>query len=430
MAVTDWVSNLFQSEQTRGLSGGTAPAVALDNANPYYNYRLRRHRTDGDLVAQPSLLWHTSQFVETRDGLGVHIAAEHGDGVAGFTDVLLILSLDDYNRLSDSRSEPWLQRATRTLLQSFDDYCTREGFTRRFDHRALGFRILCDGSADMGGRSLGLQPGEFVTGLLPNLYTGPVRGSHPVIGIHVNLPGVWEGYQEVGRLYNDQVLFTIGSSWLDNFTHPTLKEAALYRLRQDAKGNFIHIVSPDLQDRYALTSTEQGDASVLTLASRDGEPLAYMVLALLEAPSNEPDIAPPMLIDGEVQRVKRGRDGHLRHSKTIIPEAPSERIFTLQERGALLQRVHFRNFMQGYDVFLGTRGELGTQVEEKAATFQVRRRDVTFIAHVDGVAIDGKTAGIGDPIIMDRDCDIEVLGEHLEYRHLRGLKVEKWQYVG
>lgn len=430
MAVTDWVSNLFQSEQTRGLSGGAAPAVALDNANPYYNYRLRRHRTDGDLITDPSLLWYTSQFVETRDGLGVHIAAEHAEGVAGFTDVLLILSIDDYNRISDSTGEPWLQRATRNLLQAFDDYCSREGFRRRFDHRQLGFRILCDGSADMGGRSLGLQSGEFVTGLLPNLYTGPVKGSYPVIGIHVNLPGVWDGYQEVGRLYNDQVLFTIGSSWLDNFTHPSLKEAALYRLRQDADSNFIHIVSPDLQDSYQLTATEQGDASVLTLATRGGEPLAYMVLALLEGPAAEPDIAPPMLIDGVVQEVKRTREGHLRHSKTIIPEAPSERIFTLQERGALLQRVHFRNFMQGYDVFLGTRGELGTQVEEKAATFQVRRREVTFIAHVNGVAIDGKPAVVGEPIEMDRDCAIDVLGERLEYRHLRGLKVEKWPYVG
>ncbi len=35
----DWISNLFQSEQARGLSGDSATGVALDDANPYYNYR-------------------------------------------------------------------------------------------------------------------------------------------------------------------------------------------------------------------------------------------------------------------------------------------------------------------------------------------------------------------------------------------------------
>ena len=55
----DWIANLFQSEQTRGLSGGQAAALALDESNPYYNFRLRRHTCDGDLVADPSLLWYT-----------------------------------------------------------------------------------------------------------------------------------------------------------------------------------------------------------------------------------------------------------------------------------------------------------------------------------------------------------------------------------
>ena len=138
--------------------------------------------------------------MKRRQGLGTHIAAEKGEGVAGFTDVLLILSLEDYSRAVKSTREPWLQVATRTLLQEFEDFCRRESFQRLYAHRQLGFKILCDGSADMGGVALGLKAGEFVTGLLPNLYTGPVRGSYPVIGVYVNLPGVWDGYQEVGRV--------------------------------------------------------------------------------------------------------------------------------------------------------------------------------------------------------------------------------------
>ena len=199
----------------------------------------------------------------------------------------------------------------------------------------------------------------------------------------MNLPGVWEGYKEVGRLHNDQILFTLGNHWLDNYSHPALSEGALYRLQQYPDGNFVHIVNPDLQDRYQVTSTVQNNASVLTLATREGRPLAYLVLAVMEPPGSQapapqrqsqpkidlpptpapsgqrrsdfddpiPSVAPPMLIDDEVQPVVSSMPSL--GGKTIIPDAPSERIFTLQERGALLQKVHFSAFMLGYDVFMG-----------------------------------------------------------------------------
>ncbi|MEZ4321233.1 MAG: hypothetical protein R3F61_27405 [Myxococcota bacterium] len=453
----DWIAGLFQSEQTRGLSGDSASAVALDDSNPYYNYRLRRHKAEGDVVADPGLLWYTSPYVKRRTGLGTHIAAEQGEGIANFTDVLLILSQEDFARAHEGATEPWLQAASRSLAQEFENFCRREQFSRLYSHRQLGFRILCDGSTEMGGQSLGLGAGEFVTGLLPNLYTGPVRGSFPVIGVHLNLPGVWEGYQEVGRLHNDQILFTLGSHWLDNFYHPSLKEAALYRLQQYPDGSFVHIVNPDLQDRYQVTSVQQNGTNVLTLATRDGQPLAYMVLAVIDPPADAPsspgeesarpgmatpvapakpkkraasvppDVAPPMLIDDALQpiHVEKTRLG----SKTIIPDAPSERIFTLQERGALLQKVHFSAFMEGYDVYMGQRGELGTVVENPAATFQVRKRQVSLKAHID-LLVGGRKVSAGSEVMIEGDTTIEVGSEKLDYRDLRGLRVDGWPYVG
>lgn len=453
----DWITGLFQSEQTRGLSGDSASAVALDDSNPYYNYRLRRHRAEGDIVADPSLLWYTSPYVKRRTGLGTQIAAERGEGVANFTDVLVILSEADHDRTQEAGSEPWVQKASRALSQEFENFCRREQFSRLHSHRQLGFRILRDGSPEMGGQSLGLSEGEFVTGLLPNLYTGPVRGSWPVIGVHLNLPGIWEGYQEVGRLHNDQILFTIGSHWLDNFAHPSLREAAIYRLQQYPDGSFVHIVNPDLQDRYQVTSVQQGGTNVLTLATRDGQPLAYMVLAVIDPPdevpaeeepaaaarpgiampvapapkkpavAEEPDVAPPMLIDDALQPVQT-QEKRL-GGKTIIPEAPSERIFTLQERGALLQKVHFSAFMDGYDVYLGRRGELGTVVEEPAATFQVRKRQVSLKAHID-LQVGGRRVTAGSEILVEGDTTIEIGSERLDYRDLRGLNVDGWPYVG
>ncbi len=450
----EWVAGLFQSEQTRGLSGDSAHTVALDDANPYYNYRLRRHKAEGDLLERAALLWYTSPYVKRRQGLGTHVASEVGDGVANYTDVLVILSRDDFDRAS----EAWHEEAVRVLQGEFETYCRREGFSRLHAHRPIAFRILRDGSDEMGGQDLGLTRGEFVTGLLPNLYTGPVRGSFPVIGVNVNLPGVWEGYQEVGRLYNDQILFTLGNHWLDNFQHPSLEQAALYRLRQYPDGSFVHIVNPDLQDSYQVTTANQGGASVLTLATRGGKPLAYIVLAVIDPPSTRPSaapiatptpsspppaapaaqrpppvpsIAPPMLADdGDDFPLPAGSNISGLQSKTIVPDAPSERIFTLQERGAMLQKVHFSAFMLGYDVYLGKRGELGTHVDDPAATFQVRKRSVSIVAHMDGVKVGGRPVPADVEVPIEGDMGIEFAGQRFEYRDLRWVKAEGWPYVG
>jgi hypothetical protein len=441
MALGDWISGLFQSEQARGLSGGSAPSIALDDDNPYYNYRLRRHRAEGDLIADPPLLWYTSPFVKQRSGLGTHVASEIGDGRANYTDALLILSPEDHAKAA--RSDGWFTDAERVLGQEFETLCRREGLRRRYEHRPIGFKIIADGDASMGGMRLGLTSGEFVTGLLPNLYTGPVRSSWPVVAVHLNVPGSWEGYREVGRLHNDQRLFTIGAHWLDNFTHPELREAALYRLQQYPDGSFVHIVNPDLQDRYQVTSEDQDGTHVLTLATRSGEPLAYMVLVAEDAPTGQavsrahedrptgprhqppiPSVAPPMLIDDIDDS---GPTGH----RTIIPEGPSERIFTLQERGVLLQKVHFSSFMLGYDVFFGRRGELGTVVEDPAATFRVRRKTVSIMPHTEGVKMDGVELERGETHTIRGDVRIEVEGQKLEYKDLRALKsTSGWPYVG
>ncbi len=353
MALGDWVSGLFQSEQTRGLSGGSAPSVALDDKNPYYNFRLLRHRADGDLIQDPALLWYTSPFVKQRSGLGTHVASEIGDGTTNYTDVLIVLSDGDYERAKEDGA--WFDKAKTILGEEFETLCKREGLRRMYEDRPLGFRFLRDGDPEMAGQKVGLSDGEFVTGLLPNLYCGPMEGSWPVLTIYLNIPDAWEGYREVGTLFNDQRLFTLGGHWLDNYHHPDLIEAALYRLQQFPDGSFVHIVNPDLQDRYQLTTEDQDGAHVLTLATRAGEPLAYLVLAALDTPeqghsappladddedSSVPSVAPPMLVEGD-DTGSRSVVG----KQTIVPDAPSERIFTLQERGVLLQKVHFSAFM-------------------------------------------------------------------------------------
>ncbi|MEM6931541.1 MAG: hypothetical protein AAF602_31715, partial [Myxococcota bacterium] len=145
----EWVAGLFQgdNQQTRGLSGDNAHSVALDDSNPYYNYRLRRHKAEGDIVQDPGLLWYTSPYVKRRTGLGTHVGAEIGDGTANYTDVLLIISRDDFA----GATTEWQQNVIRTLQQEFENFCRRENFSRLHAHRPLGINILEDGGHGMGG---------------------------------------------------------------------------------------------------------------------------------------------------------------------------------------------------------------------------------------------------------------------------------------
>ncbi|HMV69189.1 MAG TPA: hypothetical protein PKA64_20245, partial [Myxococcota bacterium] len=439
MSGEDWVNRLFQGgEQTRGLSGAGAASLALSDANAFYNFRLRRYATKADVARDPMRIWATSDDPATRGGLGVHIAESLSDD-RPFTDVLIVLSARDHERAFGA--DPMFDEAlVRLFGDAYDDLLRRHG--RERPDRRLGVWVAREGAAEIGGANLGLLDGEFVTGILPNLYRRPGAGSRATVALHVNLPGVWEGYREVGRLYDDQLLFTFGSHWLDNFSDPSLREPALFSLRRAEGGEVVHILNPDVADRYQVHLTDQGGISVITLATLDGAPLAHVVLwsvedtvagddevldlsdAALEPVADEPRAR--TLDDVELEPLSRSRAA----ARTILPEAHKERIFTLQERGALFQKVHFSAFMLGYDVYLGVRGEVGTVVDEIAATFQIRKKTISVHANVAGVSLNGVPLPRGEARAIEADTLIEVGAQRLEFRDLRGVELEGWPYVG
>jgi hypothetical protein len=437
--ISDWISRLFGGGSAQGLSGDAADQ-ALD-PSPYFNSRLRKHRTQGDLIEDPFLLWSA--------GLKAHLQARREDGAADFTDVLVVVSEPDFARSFGQVSEPWTDTAGRMLHQQFQALCKDEGYELLFGARGLRFRILQDGHAQMVGNGFDLQAGEFVTGLMPNHYTGPISTSRPVIAVHLNLPDVWEGYREVGRLYNDQVVFTLGNHWLDNFSHFTMQEPALYRLQQYLDGSFVHIIDPDQRDRYTVVSQDEGGANVLTIMDSNGEAVAHLVLALLDSvvpEASEPDdvalgsdgqprieLPTPAPVSLE-ESIDRGMDSlvSLGHgSKTIVPESLQERIFTLRERGALLQKVHFRKFMQGYDVYVSSNGALTTKGADRAATFQVRNDKVSLIVHRSDVLVNGRPVPTGTPMPLYSTTSLQVGPHTLEYQDLSGSRSEPgWPYLG
>lgn len=436
----NFFARMFSAGGARGLSGDADLVLPPSPKLEFYNECLRKHKTSEDFVSDPSRLWDTSTFLSRKGGLRSHFQAERGDGVASVSDVLIIVNSEDWKRTFKNAREPWVERARAALRDRFTAFCEGEDFHTLFPQRPLGFHIIEDGGPETKADSLGLQKGEFVTGLLPNLYPKPGPASRPVIALHLHLPGAWEGYQEVGRLYSDQVLFTLGDHWLDNFSHPALKLPALYRLQQYADGSFVHVINPDVADRYRITKTEDpGAPSVLTLEDDAGAPVAWIVLAVVEADSDRRSPRPfantmvelelPAGPSGEGFRVPNFTP-QITGGRTIVPTAVEGRILTLRESGALLQKVHFNKFMEGYDVYVGPNGELGTAIAQPAATFRVRGNTVMLAANRPDVTLNGRPVepGVGTP--LDRDARIALGSTEIEYRDLSTLTTDGWPYLG
>lgn len=436
MAVSDWISRLFSSGNAQGLSGESA---GLEPEAPWFDGRLQRHSAGGDVIADPTLIWQP----DGGTGLAAHLSARTRDNPADFTDVLIIVNSADWSRSLNQLQEPWADTAARALDNQFDQLSREAAFPLLFASRGLCFHVIADGGPEMAGENYNLEPGEFVTGLLPNHYTVPSQTSRPVVAVHLNLPDVWEGYREVGRLYSDQVSFTLGNHWLDSYSHFAIKEPGLYRLQQYLDGNFVHIIDPDLQSKYSVVSNQEAGANVLTLMDTNGEVIAHLILALMDSIVPDEPVAPssaaslpgiamptPVQVEPTPSFMGTGSLESLGH-KTIVPESVQERIFTLKERGALLQKVHFHKFMRGYDVYVSGNGTLTTRTLDRAATFQVRANQVSLVIHKPEVRVDGAAVPLESPQPVRGNLTLKVGPHLLEYRDLSGNVSEPgWPYLG
>jgi hypothetical protein len=433
------LSRLVGPSGTRGLSGDADRVLPPEARFAFYNDRLRRHRTTDDFVAEPERLWRTSGFLSRRGGLEAHLLANIGDGLARWSDILVIVNAADWGRSLGRLDQPWTEQVAAHLRARFERFSVENNMHRLFPQRPMGVRAVMDGGAELRGGRLGLEPGEFVTGLLTNFYGGVTAATRPVVAVHVHIPGAWEGYREVGRLYSDQVLFTLGNHWLDNFQHPRLEMPALYRLQQLSEGGFVHLVSPDIDDAVRVVR-ERGDGpAVLTLQRKGGEALAHLVLAEVDpirdpifmedtqslGGAHVPLMASPTLV-GPVRAPQMS--GGL-HSRTVVPVEVEERLLTLHERGVLLQKVHFSRFMQGYDVYLGRDGEIGTAMRDPAATVAVRGAEVLLRIHHGDVRLDGDPVPPGAAIHMHGDHRIAVGSHTLAWRDLSAEKADGWPYL-
>ncbi|MEN9786149.1 MAG: hypothetical protein RLZZ299_1413 [Pseudomonadota bacterium] len=420
--LTDFISRIFGAGKTQGLSGGAEVVVDPDPASAFFATWMRKHRTDEDVEASPASVWSSLSYQGKRGGLRAHLTAARTEGPLVFSDVLVILAAEDAARVGLAPGSAFEERCRSVLQDRIDAWINGERVPMPHPARRVGVLLVADGSESMLGASLGLRRGEYVTGILPNTYVGPGPKSRPAVSVYLNIPGAWEGYREVGKLWDDQLLFTLGRHWLDNVHHPALREPGLYRLQRSPDGALVHQVAPELQSRYLVRSDAlESGASVVTLAERSGAPVAWVVLAVAEETAEMPS-AP--------HAAARVEPASSRRQRTVIPGAMDGRVLALNERGALLQKVHFATFMEGYDVHIAGAGLVGTHAHDPRATLEVRGGGVSLLAREPSVRLDGLPVPLGAPVPLDAEHVLEVDGHRFEYRNLAGLDVAGWPYLG
>ena len=261
-----WLTRLFHGDDP-STEEHRRPAVV--DLIGYPGASLRQHKATGDLVADPGVVWRSGE----HDGLERHILAEP---TAPFTDVLLVLSHGDFVAATSASGAPWLTRL-QTLF--YDRYQALRAAEPSLPERRLRVRLVADGSGDVNRQSYGLPEGEFITGLAPHIYGGPSSRSRPLATVHLHLPDVSAGYRKVGRLFDDQRAFRLGSHWLDSFSDPELLEPALVELRPSADGGVEQRLRDDLPAEYSVQAEVQGGARVLTLR-RNERAFAHLVVEI------------------------------------------------------------------------------------------------------------------------------------------------------
>lgn len=523
---------LIGGGDARGLSGDARRVLPPEPALDFFDACLKQHRSPIDLVADPDQVWEVETEGGRPMGLEAHLRTASRERLVSLTDVLVIVSDDDWGRAQQNHGARWTRHLTGGLRASFEDWCGRAGIERRNPHRPLGVRVVVDGSNDTFGHRLGLGPGEFVTGLLPNLYSGPAVASRALISVMVNVPGEWDGYREVVRLYDDQDLLTLGDHWLDNFSHPALGAPALYRLQYHPEEGLVHLTSPDVEGDFVLTRHDGADgSSVYGIVRGDGHVVAWLVLAVVEQPKapaptpvlvesvptidgwvteddatvpdaqsdsthawlldrqpsgDEPVAGPndPTLEDAPAPAEAGPNDPTLEDVPPVAadsyadrdtisdrtasdppvvppPEPPSEELqveaplggppvsrvsapsvpataeatglssglVSVRESGVLLQRVHFRDFMLGYEVYISASGEIGSDLADPAATVQVVGRRVRLFAHVRGVRVSGVAVPVNAAAVLGASTQIDVNGVVLDYHDLSRVRLKGWPYL-
>ena len=446
-----WFARMLPTGSTRGLSGDLSSLLAADPRDTWYNERLRCHRTDADLVDDPSRLWEAPAMPRGICGLHSHLTSLASGERMPCSHLLVVVSGEDLEKAAETYGDHWRGDAEAHLVREVLLYFERTGTRPAFPTQLPRIYVVPDGDPElMKGHRLGLAEGEWVTGTVPNFHH-PATDSDVDLAIYVALG---EGdFQEVGHLHTDQLLFTVGNHWLDNFRSPEVPGAALYQLYRNPRGGFVQVVNPDLSNDFTIEhSTGDEAADVITVKSKQRGVVARIVLAVrdktLELPpgvgskASEPTDAGkasgstgdslslrPVPLPTAATPSGAAASPTIYGQLTIVPDVMEETYVTLVETGALLQRIHFSKVMEGYDVYLSTTGHLSTTPGKSMAIFQVRGQMIQLQVEMPGVTVNGSEIPAGARVEMSGTAKIAAAGHEVELRTLTHVKAPGWPYL-
>jgi len=413
MALPTWFDNLLHSGTAAGLSGIPSLQLSSNPDSDWFLRFMRVHTTTLELGKHPSRIWAPARRTAQGSGVESHLMSLGVQRVLSAREIWVVLSKNEFDAVSDEKDLGWINATEALLQERVDALMEKRGLENPIMGASLRVRLLRDGDRAMSTRSLNLLPGEFVTALLPNR---PPERAASRLGVSVHIPGAWEGYRPAEPVRDGQLLYTFGSHWLDNFSHPALKEAAVYQLRRDEAGRWLHSIHPDHCERYCLKTTgNQGAMDVITLCTHAGKAILDVQLTSLE-----------QTLDG----LQPSAEAALLSANSFVDDAKKGGLLSLAECGLLLQRVHFPDVMRGYEVYLSANGSISTTPDTAAAVIQIRSDHAQLIAKGAQVTVNQDKLEPDESFELDGLVEIRV-GEHLYYyKDLRGVRASGWPYLG
>ncbi len=359
----------------------------------------RKWKAGGDLIAHPEYIW-SDGYLRANAGLSEHfvqVAAAYGGRV--LSDVLVILSKQDFRKSREDILNPWEARLTEHLDGAFSEMARKRSWLRIHPSRRLTVRVVEDGSAGVGGEDLELQPGEFATVLAPNLYHGPQEAdeegdaSRKMLEIFVRMPsrlGTVTPPRHAGTLYSDQLAFTVGNHWLDNDPVMGLECSALYtvhrypgqRVGHNLGSQMVELLHlepfRDEEGRDIIQVREQGGTGVILevmLVPAAGSQEAVE----MEARRRQEEEVAASEVEGGVAETLPTLIPFDMGSVTVIPDPDPVPTLVLSERGFLLQKVHFPDSMLGYSVDVSPLGEVAPRLSQASARILVEGKDLYLV---------------------------------------------------
>lgn len=412
-----------------------------------YNFQFLRSRAEGDFVRHPDLLWSPTPYWTARAGLNAHVR-ELADRLGGsvYSDALIVLHPRDFARTQDSMLQSWAAAARQELADCFDRLLDSQGFSRAVPGRSFHLEVVPDAGPRMG-TTLGLQPGEFATAMLPNLHLGPDEGSVPLVEVFVSTGG--GRFESGGTLWSDQLAFTVGAHALDNCTVAGLGDSALYTVHRfpDQPG-LRHKLGGDHVDRLAIKTGQAHGGETVQVVDMGREKVLLEVMLVAarpplaemprpgeragRLPGGRPADLPFAPLPGGVQGgtiLPEDADIGSFGAFSIIPESLPDRIHTLSERAYLLQRVHFSQVMSGYTMDLDRSGQVVPCAQDAVARFEVRGERTGLVACSRDLSLDGRPLRPGEDVpLCGTEHRVSWRGGDLEFRSLRR-KDRRWPYL-